>query len=140
MEGIKHMRGRKLIAVAFAASLWVGGYASYAYGWEPVIDHRMDSAAATQDRDLAECRELASRASGDTMTEVAKGTVMGALGGAAFGAMIGGISGHAGTGAAYGAAIGGTGGALHNGLSAEEQYKHSYIRCLEGRGHRVLNY
>src|SRR5205823_12525817 len=103
MEGVKYMRGRKLIAVALAASLWLGGYASYAYGWEPVIDLRMDSAIATQDRDLAECRELASRASGDTMTEVAKGTVMGALGGAAFGAMIGGVSGHAGTGAAYGA-------------------------------------
>ena len=72
MEGIKYMRGRKLIAVALAASLWLGGYASYAYGWEPVIDLRMDSAIATQDRDLAECRELASRASGDTMTEVAK--------------------------------------------------------------------
>ncbi len=44
-----------------------------------------------------------------------------------------------GSGAAVGAAVGGLGAAAHQGLGAEEQYKRAYIKCLEGRGHRVLN-
>lgn len=127
----------KLIAVGMAA-LWLGGCASYG-GWEPTVDPRADAGKETLNRDLAECKELASKASGGTATEAAKGTAVGALGGAAVGAVVGAVTGSAGSGAALGAAIGGTGGAAHQGLSAEQQYKQSYIKCLQGRGHRVIN-
>ena len=127
----------RLIALSMI-TLWIGGCASYG-GWEPTVDTRAGSSQDTLNRDLAECKELASKASGGTATEAAKGTAAGALGGAAVGAIIGAVSGSAGTGAALGAAIGGTGGAAHEGLSAEQQYKRSYVKCLEGRGHRVIN-
>ena len=127
----------RLIAASFIA-FWIAGCASYG-GWEPTVDPRTGTQKDALDRDLAECKELASKASGGTATEAAKGTAMGALGGAAVGAVIGAVTGSAGSGAALGAAIGGTGGAAHQGLSAEQQYKNSYVKCLEGRGHRVIN-
>ncbi len=127
----------RLIAISIAA-MWISGCASYG-GWEPTVDPRADRHKETLDRDLAECKELASKASGGTATEAAKGTGMGAIGGAAAGAVIGAVTGNAARGAALGAAVGGTGGAAHQGLAAEEQYKRSYVKCLEGRGHRVIN-
>ena len=127
----------RLIAVGMVA-LWLGGCASYG-GWQPTVDASRDSHKDTLDRDLADCKELASKASGGTATEAAKGTGAGALGGAAAGAIIGAVTGHAGSGAALGAAIGGTGGAAHEGLSAEQEYKRSYRNCMVGRGHPVIN-
>ena len=127
----------RLMAVGMLA-FWLGGCASYG-SWEPTVDPRTGTQKDTLDRDLGECKELASKASGGTATEAAKGTAVGALGGAAVGAVIGAVTGNAGSGAALGAAIGGTGGAAHQGLSAEQQYKRSYVKCLEGRGHRVIN-
>lgn len=127
----------RLMATGFAM-LWLSGCASYG-GWEPTVDPRAGTNQDTLNQDLTECKELASKASGGTATEAAKGTAVGALGGAAAGAVIGAVTGSAGTGAALGAAIGGTGGAAKEGLSAEHQYKRSYIKCLEGRGHRVIN-
>jgi outer membrane lipoprotein SlyB len=120
------------------ALIWLGGCASYG-SWEPTIDPRAGSNQETQTRDLAECKELASKASGGTATEAAKGTGAGAVVGAATGAVIGAVSGSPGRGAALGGAVGGTGGGVHQGLSAEKQYKRSYSKCLEGRGHRVIN-
>ena len=127
----------RLIALGILA-LWLSGCASYG-GWEPTVDPRAGANKETLDRDLTECKELAGKASGGTATEAAKGTAMGALGGAAVGAVIGAVTGSAGSGAALGAAIGGTGGGVHEGASAEHQYKRSYVKCLEGRGHRVIN-
>lgn len=127
----------RLIALGMIA-FWLGGCASYG-GWEPTVDPKVGSNPTSLNQDLADCKDLASKASGGTATEAAKGTAMGALGGAAVGAIIGAVSGDAGTGAALGAAIGGTGGGVHEGASAEQQYKRSYIKCLEGRGHRVIN-
>ena len=127
----------RLIALGIIA-LWLSGCASYG-GWTPTVDPKAGTRQDTLNQDLAECKELAGKASGDTATEAAKGTAMGALGGAAIGAVIGAVTGSAGSGAALGAAIGGTGGAAHEGLSAEQQYKRSYVKCLEGRGHRVIN-
>ncbi len=127
----------RLMTVGFAA-LWLSGCASYG-GWEPTVDPRVGTHQETLDRDLAECKNLASKASGGTATEAAKGTGVGAVGGAAVGAVIGAVSGNAGSGAALGAAIGGTGGAVKQGGTPEQQYKRSYIKCLEGRGHRVVN-
>ncbi len=127
----------RLIALGMIAS-WLSGCASYG-GWEPTIDPRAGTNKGTLDQDLAECKELASKASGGTATEAAKGTAVGALGGTAAGAVIGAVTGSTARGAATGAAIGGVGGAAKEGLSAEHQYKRSYIKCLEGRGHRVVN-
>jgi outer membrane lipoprotein SlyB len=127
----------RLIALGMIAS-WLSGCASYG-GWEPTIDPRAGTNKGTLDQDLAECKELAGKASGGTATEAAKGTAVGALGGTAAGAVIGAVTGSTARGAATGAAIGGVGGAAKEGLSAEHQYKRSYIKCLEGRGHRVVN-
>lgn len=127
----------KLVVVCMTA-LWLGGCSSYG-SWEPTVDPRTGTNQETLNRDLSECKELAGKASGGTATEAAKGTGVGAVVGAATGAVIGAVSGSAGTGAALGAAIGGTGGGVHQGLSAEQQYKHSYSKCMEGRGHRVIN-
>lgn len=127
----------RLIAVGMVA-LWLGGCASYG-GWQPTVDTSRDMHKDTLDQDLAECKELASKASGGTGTEAAKGVGAGAVIGAAAGAVIGAVGGHAGSGAALGAAVGGTGGGVHEGMSAEQQYKRSYVKCLEGRGHRVIN-
>lgn len=128
---------RKLVVVGVTA-LWLGGCASYG-GWEPTVDPRAGTKQETLNRDLSECKELAGKASGGTAAEAAKGTAAGAVVGAATGAVIGAVSGHAGSGAALGAAVGGTGAGVHQGVGAEQQYKRSYIKCLEGRGHRVIN-
>src|SRR6266540_4460147 len=127
----------RLIVVGMVA-LWLGGCASYG-GWQPTVDTSRDAHKDMLDKDLAECKELASKASGGTATEAAKGVGAGAVIGAAAGAVIGAVGGHAGSGAALGAAVGGTGGGVHEGASAEQQYKRSYIKCLEGRGHPVVN-
>ncbi|TAL10526.1 MAG: hypothetical protein EPO02_07290 [Nitrospirae bacterium] len=127
----------RLAAVGIAA-LWLGGCASYG-GWEPTVDPRADTHPDTLNRDLAECKELASKASGGTATEAAKGTAGGAVIGAAAGAVIGAVGGSPGHGAALGSAIGGAGGGVKQGSAAEHEYKRSYSRCLEGRGHRVIN-
>ncbi len=127
----------RLMAVGMVA-LWISGCASYG-GWEPTVDASRDMNRDTLARDLAECKELASKASGGTATEAAKGTGAGAVIGAAAGAVIGAVSGSAGSGAALGAAIGGAGGGVHEGVSAEQQYKRSYIKCMKGRGHPVVN-
>lgn len=127
----------RLMAVGMVA-MWISGCASYG-GWEPTVDISRDVNRDALDRDLAECKELAKKASGGTATEAAKGTGGGAVIGAAAGAVIGAVSGNAGHGAALGAAVGGTSGGVHQGVSAEHQYKRSYIKCLEGRGHRVIN-
>ena len=127
----------RLMALGMVA-LWISGCASYG-GWEPTVDASRDMSRDTLARDLAECKELASKASGGTVTEAAKGTGAGAVIGAAAGAVIGAVSGNAGHGAALGSAVGGTSGGIHQGASAERQYKRSYIKCLEGRGHPVVN-
>jgi len=127
----------RLIAVGMVV-LWMSGCASYG-GWQPTVDTGRDVHKDTLDRDLAECKDLASKASGGTATEAAKGTGAGAVIGAAAGAVIGAVGGHAGSGAALGAAVGGTGGGVHEGLSAEQEYKRSYSHCMVGRGHPVIN-
>lgn len=103
-----------------------------------MVDPRSGSTESL-DRDLAECRELAQQASGGTGKETAKGVAAGAIVGAAVGAVLGAVGGDPGEGAATGAALGGVGTGAVSGLSAEQEYKRVYIRCIEGRGHRVLN-
>ena len=63
---------------------------------------------------------------GDTAKETGRGALMGgALGAVA--------------GAAIGAAVGGIGGGAKLGFGPEEQYKISYKKCMENRGHKVIN-
>src|SRR5206468_12667222 len=114
----------RLLVVGMVA-FCISGCASYG-GWEPTVDTRRDLHKDTLARDLAECKELASKASGGTVTEAAKGTGAGAVIGAAAGAVIGAVSGSPGRGAALGSAIGGTRGGGQEGVSAARKYKHSH--------------
>jgi uncharacterized protein YcfJ len=99
----------------------------------------MDPNAQNIDRDLAECRELALEVSGGTATTAVRNTAVGAVGGAAVGTVLGALSGEAGEGAKVGTALGGVAGGVTGAFGAEEDYKTSYIKCMEGRGHKVLN-
>lgn len=116
---------------------WLVGCATYS-GWEPTVDPR-NSNAETLARDLSECKQLAKDASGDAGKKAGIGAVVGGVVGAASGAVIGAAAGNAGKGAAIGTAVGGLGGAAQQGLSADEQYKKTFSKCLQGRGHTVLN-
>jgi hypothetical protein len=108
-------------------------------GWTPTVDPTYDRNAYRLDQDIAECRQLASHASGGTAKETAIGAGVGALVGAAGGAVVGAFTGNPGAGAAIGAAAGGLGGAAKQGFSAEDQYKRAYSNCMRGRGHTTLN-
>jgi outer membrane lipoprotein SlyB len=118
-------------------TLLLGGCATYG-GYTPTVDPYNDRNAYRIQQDEQECKDLARQA-GSLGTETAKGAVAGGLLGAAAGAAIGAVTGNPGKGAAYGAAAGGFGGATHQGLSADEQFKRAYINCMRNRGHNVIN-
>lgn len=107
-------------------------------GWTPTVDPYNDPNAYRINQDMAECRQLASQASGGTAKEAAVGAGVGGLVGAAGGAVVGAFTGNPGAGAAIGAAAGGFGGAAKQGFTAEEKYKNAYNNCMSGRGHRVV--
>ena len=107
-------------------------------GWTPTVDAYNDPNAFRINQDMAECKQLASQASGGTAAETAIGAGTGALAGAAGGALLGAITGSAGTGAALGAAVGGLGGGAYTGMGAEGKYKSAYNNCMSGRGHKVI--
>jgi len=108
-------------------------------GWTPTIDAYNDPNAYRINQDMAECKDLASHASGGTAKETAIGAGVGGLIGAAGGAAIGAITGSPGTGAAIGATVGGIGGGAKQGLEGEAGYKRAYSSCMRNRGHRVVN-
>lgn len=108
-------------------------------GWTPTIDAYNDPNAYRINQDMAECKDLASQASGGTAKETAIGAGVGGLIGAAGGAAIGAIAGSPGTGAAIGAAAGGIGGGAKQGFEGEGGYKRAYSNCMRNRGHRVVN-
>lgn len=124
-----------LIAIAVFA---VAGCATQT-GWTPTVDTYGDKKAERITLDLQQCKELASQASGGTANEAVKGTGVGAVIGAAAGAVVGAAVGAPGRGAAIGAAAGGAGGGIKEGMNSEEQYKHSYKKCMQNRGHNVIN-
>ncbi|MEN8259607.1 MAG: hypothetical protein ABFS02_03300 [Pseudomonadota bacterium] len=130
-----------LNASAAFTVLILAGCATYG-NWTPTVDPYNDPNANRIQQDLAECRQLALHASGGTTTQTVQGGLVGgaigAAAGAAIGAAVGGGRG-AGRGAAIGAATGGFGGGVHQGMSAEQQYKYAYIRCMKYRGHNVIN-
>jgi len=123
--------------IVFVGSILVSACASQT-GWTPTVDSYNDPNAARISQDMAECKELASQASGGTAKETAIGAGVGGLVGAAGGAAVGAIVGNPGTGAALGAAIGGIGGASNQGFNAEAKYKNAYNNCMVGRGHKVI--
>jgi hypothetical protein len=111
----------------------------YSYGgWQPTVDSYNDPNAYRINQDIAECKQLASEASGGTTKETAIGAGTGALLGAAGGAIVGAFTGNPGMGAAIGAAGGGFGGGAYKGLSAEDKFKNAYNNCMTGRGHKVV--
>jgi outer membrane lipoprotein SlyB len=129
---------KKLItSIAFIAGALISGCYSYG-GWQPTVDTYNDPNAYRINQDIAECKQLASQASGGTTKETAIGAGTGALIGAAGGAIVGAFTGNPGAGAAIGAAAGGFGGGAAKGLSTEEKYKNAYNNCMSGRGHRVV--
>jgi len=108
-------------------------------GWTPTVDPYGDPSAANIDIDKAECRELALEASGEAGKEAAKGALAGGALGAAAGAVLGAATGDAGGGAKLGTAIGGVGGGLSRAGDSDAQYRRSFIRCMQNRGHNVIN-
>lgn len=109
--------------------------------WEPTMNSMPHKAAATESRDLAECKVLALKASG-FLEEGAEGTFAGAAGAAAIGAIAGAtIPGavSAGTGAVIGAPIGAVAGLWWAEYEADLNYRRAYSQCLFQRGHFPIN-
>jgi outer membrane lipoprotein SlyB len=106
--------------------------------WTPTVDGYNDPNAYRINQDMAECKQMASQASGGTVTQGAVGAGVGALVGAAGGAVVGAFTGNPAGGAAIGAAAGGFGGGAQQGFSAEDKYKNAFNNCMSGRGHRVV--
>jgi uncharacterized protein YcfJ len=125
---------RRLLCLA--AALLAAGLAGCADTYQPIVDSQGTDRAAYE-RDLAECRELARRAS--PAGDVAKGGLVGGAIGAAVGAVVGALTGNVGRAAAIGAAGGATGGILRGGLRGGERQKRIIRRCLRGRGYQVLD-
>ncbi len=123
--------------IVFIVSVLISGCYSQG-GWTPTVDSYNDPNAYRINQDMAECKDLASHASGGTAKETAIGAGTGALLGAAGGAVVGAFTGNPGMGAAIGAAGGGLGGGAMKGLSSEEKFKSAYNNCMSGRGHRVV--
>lgn len=97
------------------------------------------------EKDIAECRELASQYVPNTAgKDVAKNTGIGAVAGAAIGAVAGAVSGGgAGRGAGIGAATGGTAGAARGVVKHADPrpaYKGFVDRCLRERGYEVAGW
>lgn len=131
------MKIQTLPTILITTALLSGCYSQG--GWTPTVDPYNDPNAYRINQDIAECKQLASQASGGTAKETAIGAGTGALLGAAGGAVVGAITGNPGTGAAIGAAAGGFGGGAKQGFSSEEQFKRAYSSCMRGRGHRTIN-
>ena len=123
--------------IVFIGSVLISGCYSQG-GWTPTVDTYNDPNAYRMNQDMAECKQLASQASGGTTKETAIGAGTGALLGAAGGAVVGAFTGNPGMGAAIGAAGGGLGGGAYKGLSSEDNYKRAYNNCMGNRGHKVV--
>jgi len=124
-------------SIVLIGSILVSACASQT-GWTPTVDTYNDPNAYRINQDMAECKQLASQASGGTVKETAIGAGVGGLVGAAGGAVVGAFTGNPAAGAAIGAAAGGFGGAAKQGFTAEEKYKNAYNNCMSGRGHHVV--
>ena len=120
------------------AGLMVFGRASQS-GWTPVIDPHGDANAANIEADKAECRQLAEQTNSGNVEQAGKDAVVGGAVGTAAGAVVGAVSGSAGTGAMIRATVGGIGSGAKSYLESEDDYKDALRKCLQNRGHTVLN-
>jgi outer membrane lipoprotein SlyB len=123
--------------VILIGGLILSGCASQT-NWTPTVDGYNDPNAYNINRDMAECKQLATQSSGGTGKQTAIGAGVGALVGAAGGAAVGAFTGNPAAGAAIGAAAGGFGGGAHQGFDAESKYKNAFNSCMSNRGHRVV--
>ncbi|GJL80176.1 MAG: hypothetical protein NPINA01_31650 [Nitrospinaceae bacterium] len=129
---------KTITAVFLVSAMALTGCASQG-DWRPTVDPYGDPNAASIERNIVECRQLAKNAAGSTAKEAGKGALIGGAIGAAAGAALGAAVGSPGKGAAIGAAAGGIGGGAKQGFGAEGDYKEAYKECMRGRGHRVIN-
>jgi hypothetical protein len=107
--------------------------------WTPTVDPYTDPNAARLGVDEAQCRQIATQASGGSLQQTGKGVLIGGLLGAAAGAAIGAAVGDPGAGAAIGAAAGGFGGGGYEASQSSQSFQQVFENCLRERGHRVLN-
>lgn len=107
--------------------------------WTPTVDPYTDPNAARLGTDEAQCRQIATQASGGSLEQTGKGVLIGGLLGAAAGAAIGAAVGDPGAGAAIGAAAGGFGGGGYEASKSSQSFQQVFENCLRERGHRVLN-
>ena len=107
--------------------------------WTPTVDPYTDPNAARLGTDEAQCRQIATQASGGSLESTGKGVLIGGLLGAAAGAAIGAAVGDPGAGAAIGAAAGGFGGGGYEGSKSSQSFQQVFENCLRERGHTVLN-
>lgn len=117
-------------------SACAGGYAGNRY--QPVID-TVGSPGMDQTMyqiDLDACNQLAAQR--PQMREAARGFGMGAVLGAAGGAIIGAAAGHPGKGAGYGAAGGALLGGAGSGIQGNTARQTVVMSCMERRGWSVL--
>src|SRR5262245_52232893 len=127
------------LATLFAAAMLAAGCASPTQQtWTPTVDTYNNSRAQFLSQDTAECRELASRASGSAGEEAVRGAVTGGLVGAAGGAAMGAVLGNPGRGAALGAAALGIGGGAMRASQSNQNFQNAYRRCMQQRGHNVI--
>ena len=117
--------------------LFLSSCASY----NPVVDPQSVSNTAMYNRDVAECRELASHNAGtrETAKSIAKNTLIAGAIGAGTGTLIGTIFGNAGKGLAAGSVIGGTAGVTKGLHESDKEYETIFRNCMGGRGYNVLN-
>lgn len=104
--------------------------------YSPVVDPQSISNDAKYERDVVECRDLASSNTVNSMTK--HGLIGGAIG-TGTGALLGLIAGNTVRGLATGAVIGGVAGGLKGGYKSDQQHKTIFRNYMIGRGYNVLN-
>ena len=106
--------------------------------WSPTVDPYDDPNAEYIAQDEDECRQLATRASGNPGDQIVASGLFGSLFGAATGAFFGAFAGDPGLGAAIGAGSGAIGGGTAGGLQADFRFQETFRRCMHRRGHHVI--
>jgi hypothetical protein len=123
------------------AALLVPGFAAaqgrvIQYNKDPVVDVPAGE-QARYDKDLKECRDLASSAQGNKKSGVKTGRRVGVIAGATAGALSGeGVV----KGAAVGGAAGGVSGRTAGAVQDSGDAGFVVRKCLDGRGWTVLDY
>lgn len=123
----------KKIIILFSI-LFLSSCATY----HPVVDSQSVSDQTKYNRDVTDCRVLASQNT-DTFRSVAKDSLIGGAIGAGTGTLLGVITGNTAKGLATGAVIGGLAGGTKGAYDSENEYETIFRNCMRGRGYYVLN-